>query len=84
MTPRADATWSKPRVLFVSRTRYRLPLGASLAQKWDALAAELELRVLATAADGAARDERFVLVPARSGASFWLRLPWRIVRLLRA
>ena len=84
MTPRADATWSKPRVLFVSRTRYRLPLGVSLAQKWDALAEELELRVLATAADGAGRDERFELVHAASGASFWLRLPLRIARLLRS
>jgi len=84
VTPRADATWSKPRVLFVSRTRYRLPLGVSLAQKWDALAEELELRVLATAADGAGRDERFELVHAASGASFWLRLPLRIARLLRS
>ena len=38
----------KPRVLFVSRTRYRLPLDPQLARKWDALEAELDLRVLAT------------------------------------
>ena len=37
-----------PRVLFVGRNHYRLPLDASLARKWDALEAELDLRVLAT------------------------------------
>ena len=45
---------SKPRVLFVSRTRYRLPLNPSLARKWDALGGELELCVLATSAGGRA------------------------------
>jgi glycosyltransferase involved in cell wall biosynthesis len=74
---------SRPRVLFVSRTRYRLPLPASLARKWDALAAELDLRVLATGAGGAATDGRFVLVAAPSGALFWLLLPLRVARQLR-
>ena len=76
---------SKPRVLFVSGTRYRLPLGATLARKWDALAAELELRVLAKAVDGSGgNDERFVLVSPSTGASFWILLPVRVVRLLRS
>ncbi len=89
MTDRSSATRSKPRVLFVSRTRYRLPLGASLAQKWDALAAELELRVLATSAGRPSREGAFVLVPptrpaALAGLFFWLGLPLRVARLLRS
>ncbi len=74
---------SKPRVLFVSRTRYRLPLSPTLARKWDALAAELDLRVYATSPDGPARDATFVLVARRSGTSFWLALPFRLARQLR-
>ena len=38
----------KPRVLFVGRTRYRLPLGASLGAKWDALRRQARRRVLAS------------------------------------
>ena len=74
---------SKPRVLFVSRTRYRLLLGVTLARKWDALADELELRVLAASANARSGDGTFVLVPATSGARFWLLLPLRVARLLR-
>jgi glycosyltransferase involved in cell wall biosynthesis len=73
---------SPPRVLFVARTRYGLPLPAAIARKWDALAAQLELRVLATSADGSAGDERFVLVRSRTPA-FYLSLPFRIARELR-
>jgi glycosyltransferase involved in cell wall biosynthesis len=69
----------KPRVLFVSRTRYRLPLEAQVARKWDALATELDLRVLA-AGEGA--DARFRLLPARSPA-FYLTLPVHVARELR-
>jgi glycosyltransferase involved in cell wall biosynthesis len=71
----------KPRVLFVSRTGYRLPLDPSLARKWDALDAELDLRVLATGLDGG--DRRFHLLPARSPA-FYLSLPLHVARELRA
>jgi glycosyltransferase involved in cell wall biosynthesis len=74
---------SRPRVLFVSRTRYRLPLEAALARKWDALAHELDLRVLATAAHGGGDDERFRLVAART-PSFYLSLPFRVARELRS
>ncbi|HLX19041.1 MAG TPA: glycosyltransferase family 4 protein [Gaiellaceae bacterium] len=71
----------KPRVLFVSRTRYRLPLDAQLARKWDTLSEELDLLVLATGeGDG---DPRFHLVPARSPA-FYLSLPLYVARELRA
>jgi len=79
----------KPRVLFVSRTRYRLPLNASLARKWDALGQELDLRVLATSTDGPRRSGPFVLVASAGarrlgGGAFWLLLPLRVARLLRA
>jgi glycosyltransferase involved in cell wall biosynthesis len=71
----------RPRVLFVSRTRYRLPLDPQLARKWDALETELDLRVLATGAgDG---DGRFHLVRASSPA-FYLSLPLHVARELRA
>ena len=36
-----------PRVLFVARDSYRLPLSPSLARKWDALSERMSLRVLA-------------------------------------
>jgi glycosyltransferase involved in cell wall biosynthesis len=79
----------KPRVLIVGRTRYRLPLGASLRRKFDALARELDVRVLASAAPGSpTRDGMFTLVaPARprplDGLFFHLALPVRVARELR-
>ncbi len=81
---------SRPRVLFVGRTRYRVPLSPGLARKWDALERELDYRVLATSADGvAATWGRFDLLPASrigllDGALFQLRLPARIRRAIRA
>jgi glycosyltransferase involved in cell wall biosynthesis len=79
----------KPRVLFVSRERFRLPLSGSQKRKWDAVATVVEHRVLA-AAPGASptRDAHFHLVgPARpralDGALYYLLLPWRIARELR-
>ncbi len=78
----------RPRVLFVGRTRYTLPLGESIARKWDALSAELELRVLASGSRDAATatDPRFVLVPARplDGPRFYAGLARRVARQLRA
>ena len=76
-------------MLFVGRTRYRLPLSSSLAAKFDALARELDLHVLGSAAPGSpTEDGTFTLVPALrprrlDGLAFWLTLPWRIGRLLR-
>jgi glycogen synthase len=76
----------KPRVLIVGRSRYRLPLAAGLKRKFDALAAEMELRVLASAAEGSpTRDETFRLVPRREsfdGPRFWGELPVRVWREL--
>jgi glycosyltransferase involved in cell wall biosynthesis len=80
----------KPRVLFVSRERFRLPLTGSQRRKWDAVAAVVDHRVLAAAAAGSAtRDERFHLVERTrprvlDGALFYLLLPVRIARELRA
>jgi glycosyltransferase involved in cell wall biosynthesis len=74
---------ARPRVLFVSRTRYTLPLSPTLERKWDALAAVLDLRVLATSTGGPQRNETFVLSKPLAGASFWFMLPFRVVRELR-
>jgi glycosyltransferase involved in cell wall biosynthesis len=65
----------------VGRTRYRLPLSPSLQRKFDALAAEVDLRVLASGDGG---DETFELVPLRpaDGARFWASLTPRIAREL--
>ena len=79
----------KPRVLMVGRTRYRLPLDASLARKFDALEERLDLRVLASAPRRAtAGDETFSLqrgtpVRALDGPLFYGTLPVRIARELR-
>lgn len=77
----------RPRVLFVSRERFRLPLDGAQKRKWDAVAAVVDPRVLAAAARGATgRDERFVLVepaPALDGPLFYALLPARIARELR-
>ena len=80
----------KPRVLFVSRERFQLPLDGAQKRKWDAVASVVDHRVLAAAPAGfPASDERFRLVPpARprllDGALFYLLLPFRIARELRA
>lgn len=73
----------RPRVLFVGRTRYRLPLPESLARKWDALSERMDVRVLAS---GSGRDPRFRLLPPRhlDGPRFYAMLPFEIVRELRA
>jgi len=74
----------RPRVLFVGRGRYRLPLPDWLAKKWDALDEVLDYRVLGAAEPGSApSDDRFRLAPrsrprALDGALFHLRLPRRI------
>lgn len=78
-----------PKVLFVGRSRYRLPLPAWLAKKWDAVEEQLDYRILGAAEPGSAlRDERLRLSgPARpralDGILFHLRLPLRVSRQLR-
>ncbi len=77
------------RVLFVGRTRYRLPLAGSLGRKFDALREELDVRVLASAHEGSpVSDETFRLVPPLrprplDGLAFHATLPLRVARELR-
>jgi glycosyltransferase involved in cell wall biosynthesis len=70
-----------PRVLFVGRGRIAVPLAPWLAKKWDALARELDLRVLNAGSGGG--DPRFRLLPG-SAAGFYPRLPFAIARELRS
>jgi glycosyltransferase involved in cell wall biosynthesis len=73
----------------VGRTRYRLPLSESLARKFGALGARLDLRVLAAAPRGASGgDDTFALqrgtpVAALDAPAFYGSLPLRIARELR-
>jgi glycosyltransferase involved in cell wall biosynthesis len=75
-----------PRVLFVGRSRHRLPLAPWLAKKWDAIEELIDYRVLGAAQPGSAtRSERFRLsAPERpralDGLLFYVRLPFRIRR----
>jgi glycosyltransferase involved in cell wall biosynthesis len=77
----------KPRLLMVARTRYRLPLPGSTERKFAALRERFDLRVLATSADGVARDDGvFQLVgrlPFLDGPLFYVLLPSRVRRLVR-
>jgi glycosyltransferase involved in cell wall biosynthesis len=74
----------------VSRTRYRLPLSESLAAKFDALSAVLDVTVFGSRGANGARadDPRFVLAPPcrvrlLDGPLFYALLPLRVARLLR-
>jgi glycosyltransferase involved in cell wall biosynthesis len=77
------------RVLFVGRTRYATPLSETHARKFRAVGAELDYRVLGSAAPGARSDSLFRLVPAArprllDGPLFYALLPFRLARELRA
>jgi len=79
----------KKRLLMVGRSRYALPLSPSLAEKFDALSSELDVRVLASASGGTGSDARFVLVGAirpraLDGLAFYSLLPFRVARELKA
>jgi glycosyltransferase involved in cell wall biosynthesis len=70
----------------VARSRYTLPLSPSLARKFDALSAELDVRVLAAGGGGPGSDPRFRLVsrmPVLDGPAFYGLLPLRVARELR-
>jgi glycosyltransferase involved in cell wall biosynthesis len=78
----------KRKLLMVGRMRYALPLSPSLAQKFEALDEELEVRVLGSSAGGNGADPRFALAPpvrprALDGAAFYALLPFRVARELR-
>jgi glycosyltransferase involved in cell wall biosynthesis len=78
-----------PRVLFVGHTRYELPLRASLAKKWDALAEVLQPRVIGAAGGRVAvDDQRFRLQRPRApsavhGAAYFATLPGIVASELR-
>jgi glycosyltransferase involved in cell wall biosynthesis len=77
----------KPRVLFVGRTRYRLPLAGWLERKWSAVDDELDFHVLASAdSANTGSDARFSLISplaVADGMLFYARLPFRIRRAIR-
>lgn len=76
-------------MLFVARTRYSLPLDASLARKWDALRERLDVRVLAAAEPGSPRTDGTFALAGRLGPKvvdgplYYLTLPVRVARELR-
>ncbi len=75
-----------PRVLFVGRTRYRLPLPGGLARKWDALSARMQVRVVAS---GTGHDPRGFHPRAATSNStatprFYSTLPFVIAQELRS
>jgi glycosyltransferase involved in cell wall biosynthesis len=80
---------AKPKVLFVGRMRYHLPLPAWLAKKWDAVETELDYRVVgAASADSGPSDARFRLTPPFrphlfDGFLFYMRLPFRVRKHIR-
>jgi glycosyltransferase involved in cell wall biosynthesis len=77
----------KPRTLFVSRERFRLPLGDAQRRKWDAVGEALDYRVVAAAATRSpVVAERFELAaprPLLDGPLYYLALPFRVARALR-
>ena len=77
-----------PRVLFVSRERFRLPLDGTQKTKWGALGELLDYRVVAAAQHGSpTRSERMRLAgpaPALDGPLYYASLPARIARELRS
>jgi len=78
---------SLPALLLVARTRYELPLSPSLARKFEALRERFSVRVLATAADGRARDDGTFRLVGRlaflDGLLFYALLPGRVRRIVR-
>lgn len=81
---------TKPKVLFVSRERIRLPLAGAMERKWAAVQEVVEARVVAAAPAGAPTSGGpFRLAgPTRpalaDGARYYVALPFRIARELRA
>ena len=79
---------TRPRVLFVSRERFRLPLDETQRRKWDAVGALLDYRIVAAAQAGSpTSNERMRLSPPAAmldGPLYYARLPFRIARELRS
>lgn len=81
---------ARPRVLFVSRERIRLPLAGAQERKWAAVEKVVEPRVVAAAPAGAPTHGGPFRLAAPThprvadGARYYLALPVRIARELRA
>jgi len=81
---------ARPRVLFVSRERIRLPLAGAQERKWAAVEHVVEPRVVAAAPAGAPTHGGPFRLAAPTqlhfadGALYYLALPFRIARELRA
>lgn len=79
----------KPRVLFLARTRYRLPLTQTLQRRFDALSEVIDWHQFGTSLDGGTvRTEHFTLVRPfplgpLEGAAFYAAFPVRVIRELR-
>jgi len=77
----------KSTVLMAGRTRYSLPLSASLEAKFTALAEELDVHVLAAERRGTrGADPRFTLVrplPFLDGPLYYARFPFLVTRELK-
>ena len=83
---RARGGGAMRKLLMVGRTRYRLPLSDSLERKFSALRSALDVRVVASSADGSRGDDTFSLwrrLPVLDGAAFYGALPFRVARELR-
>ncbi|MGH2971985.1 MAG: glycosyltransferase family 4 protein [Gaiellaceae bacterium] len=78
---------TRPRVLFVSRERFRLPLDEMQRRKWGAVGELLDYRIVAAAQAGSpTTSERMTLAPPAhvlDGPLYYARLPLRISRELR-
>jgi len=77
----------RPRVLFVGSSDLDLPLPPPLAKKWDAVARELDVRVIGREHAIRAADPRFRRVPVAPrplrGVSYWAGLPAVVADELR-
>jgi glycosyltransferase involved in cell wall biosynthesis len=74
-----------PRVLFVGKTTYDLPLSTGLARKWESVARSVDFRVVGQAGTIRQEDQRFRLVRHSRilGGAFYLALPWAAAREIR-
>lgn len=79
----------KPRVLFVGRARYSLPLDEAQQRKWEAVGELVDFRVVASAPGRQRSDDpRFALQRgvgwnAIDGPLFYAALPFRVAEQLR-
>src|SRR3954471_18482855 len=71
----------RPRVLFAGHTRFDLPLSEALRRKWDAVGAQLDIRIIGDAGTVSAPDPRFRLL--RAGRLFFAALPPVVVQEAR-